>query len=318
MSWHDGYRRRYARLKESGKPFFPHAVFKDAVAAVLVLGVLCYLAWRFGARLDDLADPTDTAYNPRPEWYFLFLFQVLKFFPGKLESVAAVFLPGAAVLLLFLVPFLDRGPCRHPLGRPFWSGLAVLSLGGFAYLTWAGYHSPLTNPIEERKPLVLAGRRLFGEMKCAYCHKIGGKGGNVGPALDRVAAGESEEWLAKHFRDPQAVTPGSAMPKLDLLDDEIKALVAYMKSLGEDEPYSEEAPKLFTENCAACHRLGKEGSQAGPDLSSIGSARDKAFIKRYIADPAGANPTSTMPSYQGQLTDVQIEDLSRYLSTFGR
>lgn len=315
--WHEEYRKRYARLKEAGKSFFPHAVFKDSVVSFLVFCAIAFLAWRYGAELEPLADPTDSTYNPRPEWYFLFLFQALKSFPGEMEAVAAIILPGAAVLLLALVPFLDRGPERRPLKRPFWTGLGVLSLAAISYLTWAGYHSPMTNPVMEKDARVVSGQRLYRELKCSYCHKIGGKGGAVGPELDKVAGEEAEDWLTKHFRDPQAVTPGSTMPKLNLLEDEIADLVAYMKSLG-PEPFTQEAPKLFTENCAACHRVGKEGGDVGPDLSLIGTARDKAYIKHYIQDPSKVVSTSSMPGYEGQLTEVQIEDLARYLSSLGR
>lgn len=317
MSWHEDYKRRYAQLKEGGKSFFPYAVFKDTVVACLILCLLVFLAYHFGAQLEALADPTDANYNPRPEWYFLFLFQALKLFPGNLEAVAAILLPGVGVTLLVLVPFLDTKEQRHPLDRPFLTGAAVLALGGIGYLTWAGLTSPMTNPIVEKDPQALAGQRLYRELNCVYCHKIGGKGGGIGPELDKVAPQEREDWLTKHFRDPKAATPGSAMPKMNLLDDEINALVAYMKSLGPG-PFTPEAPKLFAENCAACHRIGKEGGETGPELSLIGAARDKSYIKRYIQDPSGANPSAAMPGFKGQLTDVQIEDIARYLSSLGR
>jgi len=77
------------------------------------------------------------------------------------------------------------------------------------------------------------------------------------------------------FRDPQALVPGSKMPKLNLLDDEIQDLVAYIKTLGVQETYSAEAPKLFKSNCMLCHKLGSEGESIGPDLSMIGLARDR-------------------------------------------
>lgn len=316
--WHEEYRRRYAELKAGGRPFFPYTVFKDVCAALLVVATLFALAhWRPPV-LEPLADPTDTRYNPRPEWYFMFLFQALKFFPGSLEAVAAIVLPGLALVLLAAVPFLDRGPKRHPFDRPFWTGLGLTSLAGFAALTWAGMRSPLTNPTEEADPMIASGRRLYDQMNCAYCHAIGGKGGKVGPALDKGAGGESEEWLTRHFKDPQSVTPGSRMPKMNLLDDEVKVLVAYMKSLRPDEPYTKAAPKLFDDNCASCHKLGRSGGDSGPDLSYIGTARDKAFIKKYVEDPSAAKPDSAMPAFKGQLTDVEIEDLARYLSAQGR
>ncbi|MBI3013128.1 MAG: c-type cytochrome [Elusimicrobia bacterium] len=314
MTWHEKYLERYKKLKSEGKPFFPYAVFKDTLVALLIFGVLCGLAYYFGAEIEDPADPTDSNYNPRPEWYFLFLFQALKLFPGNLESIAAIVLPGAAVAFLFLLPFIDRGPERHIFDRPFLTFLGLGTLAGIGYLTYQGAVSPLTNPIIEKDPVAFAGQRLYSSLNCAYCHKIGGRGGTIGPELDKGAGDESEEWLEKHFRDPQLTSPGSAMPKLNLLEDEIQSLVAYIKSLSSGGGFTEEAPKLFQENCAACHKLGQEGSEVGPDLSLIGTARDKNYIRKYVEDPSKINPSSSMPGYKGQLTDLQIEDLSRYLA----
>jgi ubiquinol-cytochrome c reductase cytochrome b subunit len=315
--WHEAYRKRYAELKEAGRSFFPYTVFKDVFVALLIFAALAFLAWKFGAGLESLADPTDTTYNPRPEWYFLFLFQALKAFPGSLEPVAAVLLPGAAVVFLLVLPLIDRGPKRHPFDRPLLTGIGVFALLGIASLTVAGLRSPLVNPIQEKDPLVVSGERIYRDMNCAYCHKIHGKGGVIGPELDKVVGDESVEWLEKHFRDPRSVTPGSTMPNLHLLPDEVVALAAYMKTLG-GEPFTKEAPHLFAENCAVCHKIGKEGAEIGPDLSLIGSARGKIFIKGYISDPTSSNPGTGMPVFKGQLTDVQIEDLARYLASLGR
>jgi mono/diheme cytochrome c family protein len=315
--WHEGYRERYKKLKEAGKSFFPYSVFKDTLFAFLIFVALALLAWKVGAGLEPLADPTDTTYNPRPEWYFLFLFQALKAFPGSMEAVAAIVLPGIGVGLLFFLPLLDRGPKRHPLDRPLLTGLGVCAILAVSALTVAGFRSPLLNPVVEKDPLIADGARLYRDLNCAYCHKIRGKGGDIGPKLDLVVGQETPEWLERHFRDPKAVTKGSKMPQLNLLDDEIKALTAYMKSIGGD-PFTKEAPKTFAENCAVCHKIGKEGNEVGPDLSAIGSARDKGFLKGYIEDPTRTNPKSVMPVFKGQLTDVQIEDLARYLSSLGR
>src|SRR5204862_6745538 len=91
------------------KKFYPQQVFKDTVAIFIAFAVLFILAVAARVPLEQLADPTDTSYIPRPEWYFLFLFQTLKLFEGPLEVVGAVVLPGVAVLTLLLVPFIDRG-----------------------------------------------------------------------------------------------------------------------------------------------------------------------------------------------------------------
>src|ERR1700687_59076 len=165
-NWHEEYRRRYAELKSKGKAFFPFAVVKDTFVAFLILAALCILAHFVGAKLEDLADPNDTTYNPRPEWYFLFLFQILKYFPGRLESVAVVAIPGLALLILVLVPFLDRGPERHALDRPLWTGFGLAALAGIAFLTWGGLRSPLTNPIVETNPMTAQGRRLYTQLNC--------------------------------------------------------------------------------------------------------------------------------------------------------
>lgn len=317
MSWKEDYLERYKKLKEQGKSFFPYFVFKDTITALVFFIILCCLSFFYSPALEELADPTDTNYNPRPEWYFLFIFQVLKMFPGNWESFAAFFLPLFAAIILFLIPFLDPGPERHPLSRPLFSMAGIVSLLSIGYLTYLGAVSPLVNPIVEKDPLVAQGQRLYHSLKCAYCHQIKGKGGVVGPELDKAAPEETEEWLTEHFRNPQAVSPGSPMPKLDLLEDEIKALVAYMKSLEAGVPFTEQARQVFAENCAACHKIGTEGGDSGPDLTHIGSIRDKAYIKKYILEPAQIYPNSVMPGYKGLLTEIQIEELSRYLASLG-
>src|SRR6185436_15450446 len=87
--------------------------------------------------LDRVADPTDTTYTPRPDWYFLFLFQTLKFFQGPLEIVGAVVLPNIAIVLLFLVPFLDRGKAVRLMQRKGAMALATLAAVGWGTLTGA-------------------------------------------------------------------------------------------------------------------------------------------------------------------------------------
>src|SRR3972149_4427174 len=100
------YREQYHQAKEKGVPFFPNIVFKDAVVAFLIFLVLIALAYFVGAPLEARANPGDASYTPRPEWYFLFLFQLLKYFPGNLEVIGVVLIPTLAVLLLFVLPFL--------------------------------------------------------------------------------------------------------------------------------------------------------------------------------------------------------------------
>jgi len=90
------------------RKFYPQQVLKDTVAIFIAFCILFLMAVAVRVPLEQLADPTDTTYIPRPEWYFLFLFQTLKLFNGPLEVIGSTVLPGLAVLLLILVPFIDR------------------------------------------------------------------------------------------------------------------------------------------------------------------------------------------------------------------
>ena len=98
------------------EPFFPFQAARDGVVILAVVLALFWLAARHPAPLERLADPTDTTTVPRPEWYFLPLFQLLKYFKGPLEPIGTAVLPGLSMLLLALVPWLDRGASRRPLG----------------------------------------------------------------------------------------------------------------------------------------------------------------------------------------------------------
>jgi ubiquinol-cytochrome c reductase cytochrome b subunit len=311
--WKAGVDRRYHDLKEKGVPFFPDIVFKDMMAVLLLFAVLAALAYFKGAGLEDMADPTATDYNPRPEWYFLFLFQFLKYIPGKLEAVATSVLPGLAITVLFLLPFLDRGARRHPLDRKSWTGLGLAALGGVVFLTVQGLRSPDVNVEIPKNPEVVQGKRLFAELRCASCHSIDGKGGVVGPTLDNAGSRRGKDWIEEHFRNPQAMTPGSKMPNFKLLDTEVEALTAYILSL-EGGAYSADAPKLFEDQCMSCHMINGKGDDSGPDLSLEGKTREQGWIEIYIREPEKIYPDSAMPGYAKDLTQPQIEDLARYLA----
>ena len=113
------YLREYAILKSKGKPFFPYAVAKDAIMMVIVMVVIIAMSIVLGAELGPKADPTTTTYVPRPEWYFFFLFEVLRVIkPPELVPFATIGVPTICMILLFLLPFIDRGPERRPERRP--------------------------------------------------------------------------------------------------------------------------------------------------------------------------------------------------------
>lgn len=304
----------YATQKSQGKSFYPHSIFKDMVGVLIVVAILFFLAWQFGADLEEPADPNDTSYNPRPEWYFLFLFQLLKLFPGSLESLAAIVLPTLIVGFLLLLPFLDRGPKKHPLARPFWTGGGLFAVGFVIWLSYQGWSSPLVNPQIEKNPMALEGKIIYVNLHCAYCHRMREEGGSIGPDLSIAVSRRSDEWLASHFRKPKEATPGSMMPELHLLDEEIYSLIAYLRDIAGSNILTTQTAKIFEENCQGCHRLRGKGESIGPDLSAVGNFRDQTWIRAYIHNPQALNPNSAMPSFDAALSAEDIENLSLYLA----
>jgi ubiquinol-cytochrome c reductase cytochrome b subunit len=312
----------YHLEKEAGEPFYPVALSKDAAAVLLVFIVIVFLALRYPAEVGQFPDPTDTNFNPRPEWYFLFLFQFLKYFPGSLEPVVAVVLPSAAILGLVLLPFVDRRMLRHPLDRPLVTGLATLVMIGIVLLTIAGARSPQVSPYVPEPPQVAEGARVYRELHCDYCHSINGHGGVIGPDLAlAIQQQHGRDWIKNHLENPQLVVagrPASPMGVLPvLLPDQKEALAAYIEELRGGGPYSPLAPMLFKTYCMVCHKVHGKGGTFGPDLSSIGLMRTRSFIHHYIEDPKVVVGSAKMPSFlspNGPLTHDLVEDLARYLA----
>jgi quinol-cytochrome oxidoreductase complex cytochrome b subunit len=110
--------------KGEGVPFFPHHVLKEGVVIFLLLGVLITLSILVPFELGEKADPLKTPEGIKPEWYFMSMYQVIKYFP-KLMGILVV---GLAPLLLFLWPFMDKSPWRHPLKRPISILVGVLTV----------------------------------------------------------------------------------------------------------------------------------------------------------------------------------------------
>lgn len=127
---------------QGGKPFYPDQLFEDAVAILVLFLVLAAAAIFVPVPLEELADPTDASYDPRPEWYFLFLFQLLKYFEGPLEVIGTFVIPTVAIVLLLLLPFLDKRG-RVPLRkRPVALTVTSLSVLAIVTLTILGGRSP--------------------------------------------------------------------------------------------------------------------------------------------------------------------------------
>ena len=147
------YLREYAILKSQGKPFFPYAVAKDSVMACIVMACIIGASLVFGAELGSKANPTTTTYVPRPEWYFFFLFELLRVIkPSSLVPLATIGVPTLGMILLFLLPFYDRGPERRPEHRPIATLAGIFVIGAMALLTYQGATAGSPTTIELATP----------------------------------------------------------------------------------------------------------------------------------------------------------------------
>jgi len=235
----EAYLREYSALKNEGKPFFPYAVTKDAVMSCIVLAVIIFLSLMFGAELGPKADPTTTTYVPRPDWYFFFLFEVLRVMRNvpKFTPMATIGVPTICMILLFLLPFYDRSPERRIERRPIALAAAVTTIAAMAYLTYSGAHTGSPNSVDLKPPANLtaaqkqtwqAGADVVGESGCLACHVIGENGNNgPGPALTNIASTVPSAQIASTLRNPTPPMPSFKNLPADKFND----LVYFLSTL---------------------------------------------------------------------------------------
>ncbi|MDX6698971.1 MAG: menaquinol-cytochrome c reductase cytochrome b/c subunit [Solirubrobacteraceae bacterium] len=236
----ESYLREYSLLKAQGKPFFPYAVAKDSFMALIVLVAIIVMSIVLGAELGPKADPTTTTYTPRPEWYFFFLFELLRVIkPAMLTQAATIGIPTLCLILLILLPFYDRGAERRPERRPIATTAGIITIAAMAYLTYLGASAGSPTEITMKAPSDLRGAQLaqFSQGKlvaaqsgCLACHKIGENGnGGPGPELTKVGARLPREAIARTLQNPTAPMPSYAQ----LRRDKPKQFIALVDFLAE-------------------------------------------------------------------------------------
>jgi len=300
------------------KPFYPYHALKDTIAGAVVFALLVMFATFFQAPLDVIADPTDANYVPRPEWYFLSLFQLLKYFPGPLEPVATTLIPGLVVALLLLLPFLDRRPDRHFLKRPLvTAGFGVIGLG-IVVLTYLGYKdTPAHADPSHWTPLAVAGREFANDQRCVTCHRDGASANPV----SGMRMVHDPEWLFSHVRDPQVIAPGlRPAPAGGMSESQARSIIALMKKVRAGAP----APVMAAEErtaslvlgryCAACHMIDGEGASAAPDLTRAGAMRDAMWLRDWITSPEDVDGNASMPPFGGTLSEEEMTAVVNYLA----
>jgi quinol-cytochrome oxidoreductase complex cytochrome b subunit len=224
------YLREYSLLKSAGKPFFPYAVAKDSVMACIVMFTIILLSLILGAELGPKADPTTTTYVPRPEWYFFFLFELLRVIkPSALTPLATIGIPTICMILLLLLPFYDRGPERRPERRPIATTAGILTMIAMGYLTFLGANAGSPNEIDLKVPAKYeAGKLVMAQSGCLACHKVGENGNDgPGPHLTEIA-----DKLPKAAIRRTLENPTSPMPSYRGLPENKKAaLVDFLSQL---------------------------------------------------------------------------------------
>ncbi len=332
------YLEQYKKAKEKGVPFFPDIIFKDTIVVLLVFIVLVALAYFVGIPMEARANPNDTAYTPRPEWYFLFLFQLLKYFPGNLEVIGVMVIPGLFILLLILLPFLDKSPKRHFLNRPYASLAAILVVGGIITLSVLSVRE--APPPQAAAPVDKAAA-LYTK-NCSNCH---------GPSIVVPAGTDLHKLIAQGGHTGMPAWGG------DLSTDEIDALAGFITS--------QKGSALYTAQCGKCHNVTVFASgnlqelqlvlqqgpnyaahkgQNVPDWNSVLSSDEHNSLLNFLAAPDGQrlfeiNCSSchgvgvafsgteselraliskggqhvTMPAWQGSLSKADLETLAAYV-----
>jgi menaquinol-cytochrome c reductase cytochrome b/c subunit len=226
----EAYLREYEALKKKGKPFFPYAVLKDSTMMLVVALVIVAMSIVLGAELGPKVDPTTTTYVPRPEWYFFFLFELLRVLkPPWLTPIATIGIPTIAMVLLLLLPFYDRNPERRPERRPIASTAGILTIIAIAYLTYLGATAGSPTEIDLEVAAELEpGKEVVAQEGCLACHKLGENGNNgPGPELTQIGENLPRNAIARSLE----VGPGIMPSYAGLPAQKQEALTAFLASL---------------------------------------------------------------------------------------
>ncbi|MDE3131241.1 MAG: c-type cytochrome, partial [Acidobacteriota bacterium] len=216
------YLRDYSILKNEGKPFFPYAVAKDSIMAAIVIVVIMLMSLLFGAPLGPKVNPTTTTYVPRPDWYFYFLFEVLRVMRNvpKFTPMATIGVPTLCMIALFLLPLYDRSPERLITRRPIALAAGLATIACIAFLTFSGANTGSPNSVslpvpagltQAQRATFLAGEVIVGESGCEGCHQLGSNGNNgPGPPLTNEGAKRSAAAIAQTLKNPTSPMPSFA------------------------------------------------------------------------------------------------------------
>jgi ubiquinol-cytochrome c reductase cytochrome b subunit len=294
--------------------FYPYQMARDLTMAAIVGTILAGLAWIGAPALEPPADPTSSDYLPRPEWYFLGLFQLLKYFPGKLEIIGALIIPGLVMTLLVLLPWIDRtGPREWRSRRLVLSVVATGVATVIALTTLGAMDTPEVaargwNLREQAGALI-----VLSDTRCTRCHAAD----KMAPAIEPGRISKTQEWLAAHAADPEVIGPG-VRPAPDANEAESAAILAALARLRSGpppalDPETRRMTLLVNRHCINCHKIDGVGGTDGPDLSKVGGKLDLDTIVRRIMSPTDVQSDAEMPEFASKLKPEEIAAIARWL-----
>ena len=219
--------------------FYPEHLWRASAVFAFVFIILIALSIFANIPREAVAGTQVDSYLPRPEWYYMWLFQLLTYFSGKWEAVGSLAIPFLGVTILFLLPFLNRPRRLGTMNRPLPMAAGVTVIVGIVYLTFMGfagakpYGDTITVPNRQLTASEARGLALYANRQCAYCHQIDGQGGHrVGPDLsNEIAKHRSADFLMRYIQNPQSISSTSIMPKYDLPEADLQSLADFILAL---------------------------------------------------------------------------------------
>lgn len=231
-----GPMRRTSDESSDTVPFYPVQVARDLVAVSLVFVGLIIVAAVFIGPRSGPVDLTDTSYIPRPEWFFLSHFEILRITPGSMKILATFVLPNVLLVALLALPWLDRAKSAAIRERRIVIGsgsviiAAIIGLTAYGLLRSEGTDS-VAAASEGPYDILIAGRLRYEENQCFNCHHIDGEGQRVGPELSSVGLRLKEDYMREWIANPKRFDPDTVMPPAKVTRQGLNELIAYLQSL---------------------------------------------------------------------------------------
>ncbi len=244
------------------EPFYPKQLVMDMSVAFVIVVLLGFLAWKIPVMLGPKADPSETVFLPRPEWYYVPVFQYLKYWKGWTSLIGIMVIPGILALLMLGLPFFDRSLERRPWKRPRSVGAFSAVFVALAFFGIQSHREDMKSPgvaaqLQKQRqheeefmkapfqaevggasaggastsPLAGKGQTLFSAQGCNSCHGENGAGTAAAPKLAGIGNKYDSAKIESLLKAPTSAMQLGGMEAVDLKQEDVDALIAYLQSL---------------------------------------------------------------------------------------